>query len=86
MSELKIFQLNEYEAWYGPDFESVIVEAVRQTGVQREELLDGAHEILYEDYKDRILLCDENDPDNGLKIPEVLEKLSGIGVFWCSEY
>ena len=50
-SVYKVFQLNDVEWWMAPSLEEAITEAVRQTGLVREDVFDEscAHELTDEE-------------------------------------
>lgn len=58
---MKVFRLNEYEWWYGPDSETVIQEAMDTTKLPKDDLIDDLyfHELTDKEIdKMKILIVD----------------------------
>ena len=43
---LELWQLNDIEVWAGHSFDEIVSEALKQTGLTKEELLDGPFRLL----------------------------------------
>jgi hypothetical protein len=62
---VKIFQLNDYEFWIGPDLESCIAAAMKEWGVTREDAIDDPAEIAGDALDKYTVNLDENEDPNG---------------------
>jgi hypothetical protein len=51
MNEIRVFQLNQYEWWAGPDLETVKAHYLMTTGVSAEEAFDDPCELSPESLK-----------------------------------
>lgn len=91
--KVKIFRMNEYEWWFAPTLEEAIQEAARQTGLDREELVDEDYlEELSDEDMDRLIFVHEAEEDSSeLKVTfreELRSRTSDgqtVGMFAASE-
>ena len=63
---IKVYKINGCDWYAGFDMESAIEQACKDTGLDREELIEDPHELSAEDM-DRLIFVDEEEDDQGEK-------------------
>ena len=81
LAPIKVYALNDFEWWAGPSLESCIREAMHQTGLVRDEVVEDSREVSREELEQMTIHpdCSDLDPDDAITGAKWLAVLKNSG-------